>query len=163
FHDLGQHAQRRLPARFRAPAMVGDDDAVDAVAQRFRCVLAGHDALQYQLVLYRAAQAVDEPPRHPGAVEVRDFLDVDTLSQGLAPHLVREPAGRMADRALPGVLEPEAKEGFGVAPALAVDRKDDSRRARRLSALYERLRHVPIVGRIQHVPDRRAVLLRALL
>jgi hypothetical protein len=43
-HDLDQHTDRRLPAFFRATAVVGDDEAVHAVAQRLLCVLLGHDA-----------------------------------------------------------------------------------------------------------------------
>src|SRR5262249_35225344 len=50
-HHLNQHADRRLSALFRAAAMVGDLDAVNAVAHRLLGVFACHDALQHELAL----------------------------------------------------------------------------------------------------------------
>jgi hypothetical protein len=48
--------------------VVGDDEAVHAVTQRLLGVLTGHNAFQQELALDDPAQAVDEIPRHAGAV-----------------------------------------------------------------------------------------------
>src|SRR6476620_2536989 len=158
-HHLDQHTDRRLPALFRATAVVGHDQAVHAVAQRLLGVLAGHDAFQHELALDGCAQAIDELPRHAGAVEVRDLGDVYAVEIGLAADLVGERARLVTGRTVTLVLAPLAEHVLGVAAALPVDRKDDCRGAGALGALHQRLRHAPGVGRIQHEPGGPAVRL----
>src|SRR5262249_17746046 len=89
-HDFDEHADRRLTALFRATAVVGDDEAVHAVAQRLLGVLVGHDAFQQELALDDPAQAIDEIPGHAGAVEVGDLRDIDAEEVGFAADLVGE-------------------------------------------------------------------------
>ena len=108
-HNLDQHADGRLPALFRAAAVVGDDEAVYAVAKRLLGVLAGHDALQHELALDGRAQAIDEIPCHAGAVEVCDLGDVDAVEVGLADDLVGERA-RLVARGAVALVEAPRRE-----------------------------------------------------
>jgi hypothetical protein len=138
--DLGEHADRRLPAFLRAPSVIGDEDGVHAMAQRLPGVRAGHDALEHQLALDDRAQAIDEFPGHAGAVEVGHLGDVDTVEVGLAAHLVGEGARLVAQRAVALVQASRAEHVLRVAPTLPVDGQDDRGRSGGLSVPDQRAR-----------------------
>src|SRR6266568_3696936 len=85
-HDFGQDVDGGAAAVFASPAVVGDDEAVDAVLHAQLRVLGGEDALHDDLHLGRAAQPLDEVPAHVRRLQVGQAFQIYTGVGGLALH-----------------------------------------------------------------------------
>ena len=64
--DLRQRVDGRAPGVLAAPAMVRDDDPVDAGVGGEHRILVRQDALEHDLHLCRVAQPLEEIPGHGG-------------------------------------------------------------------------------------------------
>src|SRR5262245_66014606 len=95
------------------------------MAQRLLGVLLGHDAFQHELALDDRAQAIDELPRHAGAVEVCDLRDVDAEEVGLPSDLVGERAWLVARCAVALIQATREKHVLDVVATLPDDRDHD--------------------------------------
>ena len=81
---------------------------------------------------------------------------VDPLIHGAGAHARLQAAAVMAAAAIARIGAPETEQRLLVAAAGTIHRNRDGKGARLLRALDHRLRHLPFVGGVELVPDRRA-------
>ena len=137
--------------------MVRHDDAVDAAFDGEQRVVACDDAFDHQLHRRRIAETLDEVPRDVACLKGGHLRDVEIVIHRMPLRPAGDPR-RVTRRACPCVGAPRSLERFAVRAALQIDRQHEHRAAGGLGPLDNRARDVPIVGRIELLPHRRASL-----
>src|SRR5437879_6208139 len=103
FDDLGQGVDGGAAAVLAARAVVGDDQAVEAVFHAQRRVLVRQDALDEDLHARDVAHPLEEIPGHVRRFHAGHAREVDAVVVGPAPR-PRHDSGLVAVLAIPGVL-----------------------------------------------------------
>jgi len=82
-NDFRQHLDGGADAVFHPPAMIGDDDPVDADVRGELCVLMGENALEHKLDLDGVAKPLDRIPGQVGDGGAADAAKSMPLKFGL--------------------------------------------------------------------------------
>src|SRR5207302_29428 len=162
FDDLGQGVDGGAAAVLAARAVVGDDQAVEAVFHAQRRVLVRQDALDEDLHARDLAHPLEEIPGHVRRFHAGHARQVDAVVVGPAPR-PRHDSGLVAVLAIPGVLAAQPEQSFLVAARHAVHGHDQHRAARGLGALDQRAGDVPAGRAVELKPDRSAARLGGVL
>lgn len=119
-------------------------------------VLAGNDTLDQE---FHAAAFLVHPfevvPRGTQGHECGDARNIQVAKHRLAPHpRLRRETLRVTAAAIARIGSSAARFGFAVRAALQIDREHENPATGRTRAPDQSARHLPVVGRIELVPDR---------
>src|SRR5262245_51957826 len=154
FHDFRQALDGRAIALLASTAVIRHDDAIGAALDRELGVLARDDALDDQLHRRDVSQAFDDLPVHVQRVLSDDPGQIEALKHRPAANCrVVSKAADVTDDALPRVYAPGLQHRLPVGPSLQINGQNQHRAARGLGSFSQSARDVPIVRRIELVPD----------
>ena len=149
--DFGERFDGRLQRFHGAAAVVGNDDAVDAMFDRQFGILAGFQAFEQELHFRGFLHAIHEVPGHRGAVHL-EAGHIETFEHRAGGQVgTRSPV--MAFRTFALIGAAGAVIGFRVASAEQIDGQRKRRASGRFYALDDVLGLFPFCGRIELIPD----------
>src|SRR5262249_49907254 len=141
-HHFRQRVDGSPAAVLAATAVIGDDEAVDAVLDCELRILGGQYALEHDLHVRRVAQAAHEVPGQIRRYHALEARQIDALVVGPG---ARSPddARLVAVSAYAPVDAAQAGKCFLIAARDAVDSERHDRTARRLCTFHQGLGHLP--------------------
>src|SRR6516164_3724098 len=156
--DFGHHFRQGLDGSARGlggtPAVIRDQDAVQAVLEAKPCVLAGVDSLDDEFSLPEFSDAINISPVH-GWIRPAHAGHVDTVVHGMLLDR-RTGFAFVARGALAEVFRTLAQVGLAVAPGGVVDGKGDHRAPGGFHPLEDLVADIPGGRRVELLPDRAA-------